>query len=374
MKRKVSALLLFMFLLGVSACGQAQPAISSDKQAEPVATTEELQAEDTTPEPTSTPEPTPEPEPTIDDYFKSMFGLMSPEMRKAIIQNQNDTQNRAEYTITDGWIYGLGMNKNGDICAVKWRDNLSEKTVLTKGQLWTPYVRDAYLYGALYQNKETGIYRMRVSGEDLELIFKAHTDTIQMWDDTIYFTDRDQGTQLFRMNLDGTDLNVVIDKEVYCWYVFGDYVLYQDDADNESLHLMKIGGEDIKLNDQVSYSPIYDGEYIYYIKRIGDDRSIWRISIDGSDDTKIAEYDAYEIALYNDKIYFINIEDNDRVYAINKDGTGLTMISQEKQCENIQFMGDILKYDVTYTKGNTLYLDKVKLCEPDGTLLHTLVE
>ena len=124
-------------------------------------------------------------------------------------------------------------------------------------------------------------------------------------------------------------------------------------------------GNDIKLNNERSYWPIYDGEYIYYVKKVNEVNSIWRITVDGSEDIKIADYKVSTgMLLHNDKIYFADGDDSDRIYCIDKDGRNLRLIVQDKYCEGLQFVGNLLKYTTKSSKDGVA--TAIILCDEDG--------
>lgn len=284
----------------------------------------------------------------------------------SLIEAQNNQQNTTRYTMHDGWIYGLAFDSSGKAVFVKCRSNFTERTVLDHGTAYTPQIKDGYVYYMLYNSTgDTGLFRMRLDGtgrEQLSDIFGY----MQICGDTIYFSNDDDnntyaGNHLYSIALDGSDFQELIDKPIFHWFVFGDCVLYQDDRDNESLHIANFEGYDIKLNDEVSYFPIFDGNHIYYIKRIDDVRSIWRIDIDGQNDMLILkDSEAYGFALHEDQLYFIDGDDNERIYSINKDGSGLHRITDDRNCTDLQFLDNYLVYK-TLTNDN-LYVDTIMFC------------
>ena len=293
-----------------------------------------------------------------------------------IIEKQNRIQNDGWYLLQDNWIYGLTWRNDGSGFLAKIRTDGSDYTKLLDIPLRDLFIENGYIYGTSDSGDNQGIYRVRTSGEDGSLLLGMNEPDMQIDSGYIYCspdrysTDQSLSEQchLYRCNLDGTGVEEIISKRVFNWFVFGDIVLYQDDVDNESLHLYNMKTKtDQKINDQVSYCPIYDGKYIYYAstKDMPEDVStIWRVNVDGSDNQKIADYQVNgRIAVYNDYIYFTKIDDNYRVYRINKDGSNLTQITQDVNCVSLYFSGDLLFY-VSYADEE--YIDKAVFCNPDG--------
>ena len=295
----------------------------------------------------------------------------------SIIQGQNYIQNDGWYLSQDNWIYGLTWNDNGDGFLAKIRTDGSDYTKLLNVPIAGLFIDNGYIYGVKDEGDQQGIYKVRTSGEEGGLIVNVNEPVIQFESGHIYFStekysqdvSHTEQCHLYRCNLDGSGIEEVLPKRVFCWYVFGDLILYQDDLDNESLHLYNmVTQEDKKINDQVSYCPIYDGSYIYYASPLetqAEYSNIWRMNVDGSENQKLSSYNvANGLAVYNDYIYFANVEDNYRMYRVDKAGNNLTQISQDKNCSNFYFLGDVLFY-VSYD--NEGYVDKAIMCNSDGS-------
>ena len=220
---------------------------------------------------------------------------------------------------------------------------------------------------------------MRTSGENLEKLSDA-VGTMQFKDGYIYYTDvafvdvgdiTDDICHLYRCDLDGENVTEIIQRAVYYPFVFDDFILYQADQDNSSLHICDLDGKnDRKLNDSLSYWPLYDGEYIYYVKEEvlldNSSRTIWKMRIDGTEDQQVAKYQVSSGMLLTDEyIYFVYADDSDRLYRINKDGTGITQITQDTDLIYIQFLGNGLKY----TKLDAAHelMEGNYLCDIDGS-------
>lgn len=372
MRKSLSWLLILALSLTLCACGSSDTAQSTE--AIPETTAETTVPETTVPE-TTVPETT---APTPANALLALTDNFDDNAISQMVQWQNSSQNQGSFTIQDGWVYGMGTDETGrNVAFIKCRLDFTDKTVLEKAWVYFPYVRDGYVYyimNSFNNDSENGLYRMRISGSGKEKLSDMYGH-MQLWGDTIYLSYENAENEedvncLYAMDLDGSNVRKVIDKPVFHWFVFGDAVLYQDDQDNESLHLMDFEGHDTKLNDEVSYFPIFDGEYIYYVKNIDGVRSIWKVDIEGQNDVKIADYHASEgFVLHKDKIYFVYLDDGNRIYSINKDGSGLTLIAQDEDCSELQFIGDLLKYTDWGKRGETWYTEAILLCDEDGAKL-----
>lgn len=323
---------------------------------------------------------------------KPLYGVPVDEGEEAVekylnINDQNNVQNFPTFLEHNGWIYGQAWNDEGYSQLVKVRTDGTDWTVLDNGFAHHIYVVDNYIY---YMNStgddSAGIYKMKTSGADKQRIAKEN-GYMQIVGREIYYTDyyyeaeldangkeirvKPEYCHLFKCDLNGNNVTEVLAKPTFYFYVFSDGILYQDDNDNASLHVCNIDGtNDTKLNDDVSYLPLYDGEYIYYVKHTdpSDDaaHSIWRIKPDGTEDKMVANYNAASgMIMTKEHIYFVFGDDSYRLYRIDKDGNNLTLITQDANIRFVQFVGGEIKYtkytdDMQYIEGNFF-------CEQDGS-------
>ena len=326
------------------------------------------------PEVTPKPVATPTPEPTLQDMIQQS---------EIDVDHQNTVQNGATFALHDGWIYGQIFDSNRTLFA-KTNVSTGEWVELDVGQALSVQVSGNYVYYVLEAPDvgDRGLYRMKTNGEGREKLSDA-MGNMQVKGKYIYYTDLRSydyvelsgkaaaaACHLYRMNLDGSSVSEIIDRPTFHFYVFNKLILFQDDFDGESLHIRNIDGtNDIKLNDEISYAPIYDGSYIYYMKSDSEWNSlgIWRMELDGSGDTSISPLPTNEsFALYGDYIYSLNGDDNDTIYRVSKDGGIPEKIAPDKNCGRIQFLGDILKY--TVFTADWAYIENNTFAEPDGSV------
>lgn len=301
------------------------------------------------------------------------------------IYDQNNVQNSANFLESNGWIYGQAWDDNGQSQFIKVRTDGSDFTVLDSGFAYNIYSVDNYIYYMLDNGEASGIYKIKTSGEDKQKIAEAN-GSMQVVDRQIYYMDEDyeyetdsngnikvlpQYCHLYRCELDGTNVTEIIAKPTFHFYVFADGIIYQDDNDNSSLHVCNVDGTgDVKLNDEFSYWPLYDGEYVYYVKESGvsdnSTRNIWRIKPDGTEDQIVADYEVSNglIMTYNN-LYFVYGDDSDRLYRIDKDGSNLTLVTQDINVTYPQLVGDFIKY--TKRTDDYEYIEANYFCDYDGS-------
>ncbi len=322
---------------------------------------------------------------------KPLYGVPVKDGEEAVekylnIFAQNNIQNRASFLESNGWIYGQAWDYDGSSQFVKVRTDGSDFTVLDDGFALNIHIVDNYIYYMNINGSDYGIYKMKTSGEDKQKISDAFGSMqivnrqIYYYSDYDYEYEEDENGQikvlpeychLYRCELDGSNVTEIIAKPTFHFYVFEDGILYQDDNDKSSLHVCDLdGSDDIKLNDAYSYMPIYDGQFIYYVCDTGTGgdsvRTIWKVKPDGSENQQVANYQVSNAMVMSyDHIYFVYGDDSDRLYRIDKDGSNLTLITQDTNIAYPQLFGNYIKY-TKYTDGYQ-YIEANYFCEYDGS-------
>lgn len=154
------------------------------------------------------------------------------------------------------------------------------------------------------------ICRINADGSGFKTLYKGVCDYMQIHNDRIYFTDKNQ--HFVSTDMDGKDLKEVVNKEIYYpYFISSDWIIFQDDADSESLHLYNTKfGEEVNITYVKSYSPIMNGKYLYYIDASDGDNYLCRI--DMSDPEKFLCERSEKTLSYSDyvidgkDIYFAN--------------------------------------------------------------------
>lgn len=290
------------------------------------------------------------------------------------LMEQNKQQARGNFLIQDARIYGTTSNRarsgnswENQLCSAMRADPFSwntwdDRTVLLSGDDPIRYLTlatNGYLYFMQRYDGEGAIYRMPQSGGTTEWIADAYGE-MQIVEDYIYYaasdtselSDHEPGAvlaeeaHLYRCDLDGKNVTEIISKPTFNFFVFDQCILYQDDNDGESLHLCKLdGSEDKKLNNVRSYSPIYDGEFIYY--RVQNDAAqftLWRMRPSGGEAEQVSNHTVRDFQITDTSIYFINGDDNYRIYRMDKDGKNVVLVVDEEQTYGLQVVGDMLTY------------------------------
>ena len=101
-------------------------------------------------------------------------------------------------------------------------------------------------------------------GSGAKVLYEGACDYLQIHEGRLYFADENYNFVSTDMN--GENLITVVDKEIYYpYFICSDWMIFQDDADDESLHLYNTThGTELNITYVPSYSPIMDGQYLYY--------------------------------------------------------------------------------------------------------------
>ena len=290
-------------------------------------------------------------------------------------EQMNGFSSEGKYVIFDGWLYSLNFpGDGGSGLLAKMRTDGTEYTVLAdKGTPHYIYVDGEYIYCILSDGNAANIYRCRLGGNDLTKLQESNAIYLQVADEYLYYNHCDSSTSrtlgFYRSNKDGSNEELILDKEIYYSYVVGDVLYYQDDHDGETIHKYNlVTQEDEKITDGRSYCFVIDGEYAYYIKCSGTEYNGTIVKIDLKTKQETVLYDGVSsggIVVGESSIYFINTNDENRVYCIGKDGKGIKLISQDTNCGNIAIFNNKIIY-IDYDNNYEL-VDAIYICAQDGS-------
>jgi hypothetical protein len=373
MKKLISLLLALVLCLSLCACGATieKNAPAAESSAETFIPTEPTESEETLSS-----------EPSYPVFYDPQ--TTTNEILDEMVVDQGNRHGMNAFCFDKSWIYGpwAGQSYKGEVAKVRY-DN-SDWTVIdadTNNNLAACHtVKSGYIYYSQMVDDGMELIKVRSSGEDPKVIVSNHNGTIQVADNFIYYTTPERwnddytavsadSAHLYRCNLEGEQVELVLEKPVYYFSVFGEYVLYQDDQDNSTLHVYNLTTkEDIQINEQRSFWPIYDGNYIYYLSDSTSDESyqhkLFCLSLDGTINEEI-DLGCYlgGLLLRGDYIYYINQDDHNRIYRCYKDGSEIELVSQDANVNGIQWVNNCLAY-VTVTDDG--YIDGLFLCDADG--------
>ena len=95
------------------------------------------------------------------------------------------------------------------------------------------------------------------------------------------------------------------------------------------VNLVKNGTCRIKLNSTATEDMTVSKEWIYYTN-IADGYKMYKMKLDGRENTKICDDETLFMTVYDDTIFYSNKSDDDKLYKINANGTGKAKLSNNK--------------------------------------------
>lgn len=307
-----------------------------------------------------------------------------------------NTFNYLPYGTYNGWYYGnyydgedyyFALGQEGELLS-GYQDCSRISGVKDREIFRNVLFSNDYVYFLLNNNENAsrnGLWRCTIGGSNLEQIQKGKIQYLQVLDDKLIYgeiTGVKQGN-VYRCNLDGSDRELLIDKSAYYPYLSEDTLFYQDDYDHERLHMYNLKTEeDEALTKNHCYNYFIDGDYIFYIGiddkgyREGKNDKLIKHNIKTGEEEILADnVSGANLQTLDDKVYYIGDGENYRLYRINKDGTGNTLVVAN-YCSDIQIKDGMLYYIVLQEErgaDGTWYFDKVYRSDLDGGNAQQLV-
>lgn len=285
------------------------------------------------------------------------------------------------YQIRDGWLYGAVPNPtNGHFYFAKRRLEDSEWKKLNGCYIYDFDFRNEFIYAVLAEKgNKTPIYRMNLSGNNTRKLVDGNTDILQVKGNKLYFClyDNNNIPYFTSCDLDGSNVQRVLNKEVYYPYTpDGNLMFYQDDKDQEMIHKYNIStGEDVRVSSPYAYVPIYDGKHtLYYVrgqvsintgKYFGD---LVKRNLDTGEEIVLYS-GAYtgNLLLAEDYLYFSNMNDEQRLYAVDINGENMKLIADDSYTTRYIYTGNKLIYYVMEINDGEQYIKDVYCSELDGS-------
>ncbi len=300
--------------------------------------------------------------------FSSLTGCVN----TAELQPKEDVQeamsnfnSKGKFCVKDDYIYAASA-ANG---LVKMKLDGSDYTVLVEDGIPSFInVRDNSIYFMLMKDDSTGIYKCDLDGNNLERIVNDETYCLQLLGDKMYYNkyhkDAGKTTGFYKADLNGKNEKSILIHEIYDTYVVGDVLFYQNkNSDETACRYQMVTERHEALSSGISYGFVTDGINGYFVKNdksitegdyVGD---IVKVDFKTKEETVLFEgADVQTLVLKGDSIYFVNANDEGRIYCISKDGGEAKLVVEDTNCMNIAVYGDALFYydyneDMTSVEG-----------------------
>lgn len=172
----------------------------------------------------------------------------------------------------------------------------------------------------VYSN--VGIYRINQNGSKLKSISEHPSSHLTLRGNFLYYQDYnvDEGLYLYRKQIDGTMERLLIRDTVIPTTVLDNRLIFAGVSNNHNLNAMDLSSFTVNtvVEGSVAY-PIFVGEEVYYMN-IEDDYKIYKMNQDGSNNTLIVDErcSTYNIS-NNGKYLYYQVDDtkHNRICRIN---------------------------------------------------------
>ena len=256
--------------------------------------------------------------------------------------------------ISDGWIYY--QKCNGDPGMYKVRTDGSQRTRITDGYFENIIIYDDWIY---YIDRESPldmgeIYRMSLDGASVSIVtdWGENVEFFVISFDEIFIVG---SGAIFRTDLDGNIPDGAFDDDVYRGLrvvslnatddphepiVFGvDYIddsifalsAFYDLADDMN-HVRRL-----VFDANRTSGIVYHNGYLYHNKN----DSLYRMTLDGSEDRLLYEGNIVSFNVVGDKIFFWAVYELPLFFVMNTDGTGITpLLTPPSEASDYRYTGD----------------------------------
>lgn len=175
-----------------------------------------------------------------------------------------------------------------------------------------------------------GIYRLNKDGKsDLVCLERSTSGIVNLIGSQVYYEhyDNTDGMTLYHTSLDGKDKGKLLNEIVNpACVVYGD-ILYPSTVDNFYLYSYTPGASNGRLHlNQMAYNPTLAGGYIYYMN-VEDDYKLYRYDISQGIVTKVTSERVDTFNVHNNSIFYQRNQ-NPALIHMNDDGTGATIIAE----------------------------------------------
>lgn len=212
----------------------------------------------------------------------------------------------------------------------------NKKTVLLKeGFFGGLVIQDEWLYYA--DSFDGGLYRMKYDGSEDKLIQEGIYDEYAIDGETIYFMTSDfddDGSYIYKIPLEGGKPEKCTPKTFGGFFTAADGYIYYEPAENGTFSFRRVradGTDESVLLEKSISSPNVSGEWLYYHTggktQDKSDLGVYRIRVDGTDDTFIAPgVIGFDFNVAGDKVFFHTNDDQRRLTVMNLDGSEMRFL------------------------------------------------
>lgn len=252
----------------------------------------------------------------------------------------------------DGWLYF--SNRGDSFKLYKMKADGTEKIKLDDLSCKYINVVDGWIYFIADDQMSAPIYKMRIDGTEKTDVGNDNCSELSVVGNWIYYT---TGEGICRMRTDGTHKTLITTDSAYNLNIVGDWIYYSNGSDNGTAYKVRVNGaNNTKLNNDISVCMNVAGDSIYYVNLI--DNKVYRMNTDGTGKTWLgvkAKDVNNSLNVSGDWIYYL--EEPNTLYKVKVDGSGRTKMA-ENAFGSICIAGEWIYFRVqSYTDMHRINID-----------------
>lgn len=198
----------------------------------------------------------------------------------------------------------------------------------------------------------SGIYRLKKGERDFVCLDKCTSGVLSLVGSTLFYEhyDNTHGMQLYQSSLDGKEKGLAVAEIINPACVIGGDIYYSE-QDSQKLKLYRPGTTEGQIfMDYAVYNPVLDGDYLYFMN-MNDDYRLYRYSLSGGTLTKITDERIDTFNVYGGTIFYQRNQDP-ALIRVNFDGSDPIVIAKGNyeniNCTSTYTFYSPFKEDVTY--------------------------
>lgn len=223
---------------------------------------------------------------------------------------------------------------------------------------------------------EGKLYSMSTDLTDFKKLYDDNASYINAAGPYVFYTRRNDrigsasgflsfsNTGLYRVTTKGKKIGRLYGDPTQAAALYGNYVYYQHYDKQSGLQLYKAkidGSEDIKLLESAVLPCSIDTNMIYYAGEDGDS-SIYGMSVNSGDTTKIYEGNCYLVTAAGNYLYYIDLNQQYALCRVEKNGSNPEiLVEADVSTYNVSQDGGSVYYQQDSEEDNGLYV-----CNPDN--------
>jgi hypothetical protein len=207
------------------------------------------------------------------------------------------------------------------------------------------------------------LYKVKIDGTEKTQLNNGYCNNVLVYDDWIYYIDSRGGGKFYRIKTDGSQKSLITTEEYSTgsFNIIDDWIYY---TNNGSIYKMKIDGsqKQVILQHKNAYMVGINDNWVYYKTSEMNDKGLYRVSIDGQNNSKLFDLPGSNFIFKGDSMYFCDFSNSIgwySIYKMNIDGTGRTLLINEP-ADQFSISGKWLFYfhnnSISY---NSVYLGSV---------------